>query len=118
MTDRNYPKCLYGANGETRIVNSRFEHDQLGEGWFESPWEAKGLSEPEDAPTHAVSTVESAPVAEQVAQQQSEPAQPEAPKPMNAAQKKKAEAEARKKAAEEEAARKAEEAAAAAAAQQ
>lgn len=32
-----YPKALYHAIEETRIVHSREEHEALGSGWHEAP---------------------------------------------------------------------------------
>jgi hypothetical protein len=43
-----YPKCLYAAGGKTAYVEDAHAHKQLGEGWFESPWEAEGQAEPDD----------------------------------------------------------------------
>lgn len=36
-----YPKCLYHATEEMRVVRNEAEHKALGPDWYESPDEAK-----------------------------------------------------------------------------
>lgn len=41
MDKVEYPKYLYAAGGESRVVASAAEHQAAGEGWYESPGEAQ-----------------------------------------------------------------------------
>jgi hypothetical protein len=47
---REYPRCLYRANGESRIVEDAAEQAALGAGWFGHPNEAKAAAEAAAAP--------------------------------------------------------------------
>lgn len=48
MDKVEYPKWIYAAGGDSRIVNSAAEHAAAGDGWFESPGEAEAAAQAAD----------------------------------------------------------------------
>jgi hypothetical protein len=40
--DNEFPKWKYGPDERAELVHSTEQEEALGEGWFDTPWEAKG----------------------------------------------------------------------------
>lgn len=51
MAKQEYPKVLWGANGEQKLVQDALQHQQAGPGWYDHPDEAKAAKQkPAPAP--------------------------------------------------------------------
>lgn len=65
MDIQEFPKWKYSATGAAQIVRDKFEEQDLGDGWFNTPWEAKGETpKPILPPGVDLENIQSAPLAE------------------------------------------------------